>query len=230
MLIDCGLSGKELKRRLAGASLDPSRLEAVIISHEHRDHALGAGVVARMFDLPVYLNQRTYQVISEHLGRVNPRFFQTGREFDVSGLTIHPFSISHDAIDPVGFALEHDGRKLGLATDLGVVTQLVKNHLTGCHGLILEANHDYRMLMEGPYPWDLKVRVRGRRGHLNNEDTAELMELLNHTDLSSVVLAHLSETNNLPELALDRVRSVFGKPSFSLTAADQYEPGDPVDL
>ena len=140
------------------------------------------------------------------LGKIRTECFRTGSDFGLGNLNIHAFSISHDCADPVGFIFESGGTRLGLATDLGVVTNLVREHLTGCRALIVEANHDPDMLMDGPYPWETKRRVRGRRGHLSNADTAELVAAVDHRDLAFVVLAHLSETNNLPNLALEEVR------------------------
>ncbi|MBW2621969.1 MAG: MBL fold metallo-hydrolase, partial [Deltaproteobacteria bacterium] len=127
---------------------------------------------------------------------------------------------------PVGFKFTCNGAKLGLVTDLGTPTNLVKTHMAGCHGLIIESNHDSRMLMEGPYPWDLKRRVRGRKGHLSNDDAAKLLSELAHGDLKQVVLAHLSEINNKPELALSEVSSYLPhiSGSFRLEAASQDVP------
>ena len=229
-MIDSGLSFKELKRRMALAGLEPSRLSAVLVSHEHRDHISGVGPAARSLKIPVYINPSTSRHASRIIGPVSARNLQTGRDLELGPLRIHPFSLSHDAADPVGFILEYDGVRLGLATDLGTTTALVREHLSGCRALIVEANHDYDRLMDGPYPWHLKQRVRGRRGHLSNEDSAELLSVVSHGGLSQVVLAHLSEVNNLPELALECVAQVWSNSGPTLTCARQDAPSPVFDI
>ncbi|MFH1090534.1 MAG: MBL fold metallo-hydrolase [Pseudomonadota bacterium] len=225
VLVDAGLPGRELKRRMALAGLNTAGLKAVIVTHEHRDHINGVGILARMMKLPVYINQETLSKSAPMLGRIEPRFFQTGRRFEVGGLFIHPFSTSHDAADSVGLTFERDGRRLGVATDLGTATKMVRHRLAGCQALILEFNHDLKMLLEGPYPWVLKTRIRSRQGHLSNDDAAELLTCLAHRDLAGVVLAHLSETNNHPELALEAAGAALKPwPECVVTAARQHEP------
>ena len=224
ILVDNGLSGKELKRRMALVGLDPQRLKAIVVSHEHRDHTHGVGVLARMFKIPVYANQGTLNRATFIIGKINPVIFRTGNDFTIGDLRIHPISVSHDASDTVGFTFEANGTRLGLATDLGKSTTLVREHLSGCQGLILEFNHDMEMLINGPYPWDLKNRVKGRRGHLSNPDAAELLSILDHAGLKHVTLAHLSETNNQPELALEAARQAVSRPGFTLVAAEQDNP------
>ncbi|MEW6263702.1 MAG: MBL fold metallo-hydrolase [Thermodesulfobacteriota bacterium] len=227
VLVDAGLAGRELMRRLDAAGLNPGALQAILISHEHRDHVSGAGVLARRLRLPIYLNQATRRRAAFLLDHVETRDFRTGEPFRLAGLAIQPFSVSHDAADPSGFIFERQGVKLGLATDLGVSTSLVRERLAGCRGLILEANHDPQMLMNGPYPWEIKMRVKSRHGHLSNQDAAELLAQVAHAGLAHVVLAHLSEVNNRPELALAVVGSAVNTPArgFTLTAAGQHAPG-----
>ena len=230
VLVDCGLSGKELKKRLAAAGLDPCRIKAVLVTHEHRDHILGAGVAARLLKKPLYINRSTWNRAAPTLGRIEPVFFETGRRLVVGDLAIHPFSTSHDSADPVGFTFQSGDTRLGLATDLGIATALVKERLRGCQALILESNHDPQMLIDGPYPWDLKRRVRGRQGHLSNEDAALLLAELLHPGLSHVVLAHLSEVNNRPELALEAAGSVLNKKRPALCAAGQHQAGAVIEI
>ncbi len=229
VLVDCGLSGKELLRRLDTAGLDPGRINAILVSHEHRDHVLGVGVAARKLKIPVYLNPRTARRLGNALGPADFYKFETGQTFELAGLTIHPFSVSHDAADPVGFTFTYKNVKLGLATDLGEATKLVRHRLVGCHGLIMEANHDITMLDEGPYPWETKRRVKGRHGHLSNEDAAALLEELVHRDLISVTLAHLSETNNLPQLPLELASAALNG-QCRLSAASQSKPGEVEEI
>lgn len=226
VLVDAGLSGKELERRMALAGLSPDKLKALLVTHEHRDHIQGIGIMARRYNIPVYLNGGTLERSSHVVGRIEEILFRTGEEFILGPLTIHPFSISHDAEDPVGFIFSYKGVRLGLATDLGVVTNLVRHTLTGCDALILESNHDPEMLINGPYPWELKRRVQGRLGHLSNMDAAELLNDLSHQGLKQVVLAHLSETNNTSELALKESKALAkkGTVKYDLIAASQDKP------
>ena len=204
-LIDAGLSGVEIERRLGSRGLAPDRLQAIVVSHEHADHINGVGVLSRRYRLPVYLNRKTAGAAKRigRLHRVNT--FDCGTVFHIDNLHIHPFSLSHDAEDPAGFTVQTNGIKIGLATDLGVATAMVTEHLKGCRALILEANHDTRMLIDGPYPWPLKQRIQSRLGHLSNTDSRQLLCDVAHADLEHVILAHLSETNNTPDTALNAI-------------------------
>jgi phosphoribosyl 1,2-cyclic phosphodiesterase len=205
-LLDAGLSGKELARRLESSPVQPHQLKAMIVSHEHQDHVRGLGVFSRRFDLPVYMNEGTLNQLPSRTGRfADIQVFQSGSSFVVGDIKVHPFSISHDAGDPVGFVMEHGNSRLGVCTDLGAVTHLVQQRLQGCHGLVLEANHDHELLINGPYPPHLKQRIRSRHGHLSNADACRLLMNLYHSDLDTVLLAHLSETNNHPDLVRESV-------------------------
>ena len=211
LLVDAGLSGIEIERRLQAHDLDPGDIDAMIVSHEHADHIRGVGILSRRYDLPVYLSQKTGREAGQLIGKVNDmRSFNCGETFKVNTLGIHPFSTAHDAEDSAGFTIACNGRKIGIATDLGIATALVKQNLKGCDLLILEANHDPDMLMNGPYPWPLKQRIKGRTGHLSNQASGELLAELKHDKLQHVVLAHLSETNNTPDKALEEVGPVLG--------------------
>lgn len=205
VLIDAGLSGVEIERRLGSRGLAPDRLRAIVVSHEHADHINGVGVLSRRYRLPVYLNRKTAGA-AKRIGRLHRvASFDCGTGFQIDNLHIHPFSLSHDAEDPAGFTIQTNGIKIGLATDLGVVTAMVTEHLKGCRALILEANHDARMLIDGPYPWPLKQRIQSRLGHLSNTESRLLLCDVAHADLEHVILAHLSETNNTPETALNTI-------------------------
>ncbi|MDA3894609.1 MAG: MBL fold metallo-hydrolase, partial [Desulfobacteraceae bacterium] len=165
VLVDAGLSGIEIERRMKSRDLNVDDIDAIIVSHEHSDHIQGVGVLARRYNLPVYISTETYNTASSQLGTIQQiNNFSCGSEFNIKGLTIRPFSISHDASDPAGFTLGCNGQKIGIATDLGVATAMVREHLKDCRCLILEANHDLRMLEDGPYPWPVKQRVKGRTG------------------------------------------------------------------
>ncbi len=205
VLIDAGLSGIEIERRLESVAVRPADLDAIIVTHEHADHVRGVGVLARRFGLPVYLTDKTRKAVN-NIGTIQDvQAFGCGSSFKIETMTFHPFSVSHDAEDPVGFTVQQNEIKIGIATDLGIATALVKEHLKGCSLLIIEANHDPSMLVNGPYPWPLKQRIKGRSGHLSNEESKELLMDLQHNRLKYVVLAHLSETNNMPQKAFDTV-------------------------
>lgn len=229
MLFDCGLSGRELERRMADRGLDPTTLSAVVISHEHTDHVGGAGVVCRRFGIPLFITDATREGSKKKLGKTKAmdiRAMECGSRFTIGSMEIHPFSISHDAADASGFRVTTGGGSvLGIATDLGVASHLVKEHLSGCNALVLESNHDPELLYANDnYPWPLKQRVRSRVGHLSNEEAAALIGDLDRSRLAHLVLAHLSEENNTPELALDAAYSILNGSDISITVAKQTLP------
>ena len=227
ILVDAGLSGNEIVRRLRSKGLSPEDLDGIVVSHEHSDHIQGVGVLSRRYRLAVYMNRGTEAASGPQIGNVHDVvYFDCGSTFQLKTLTIHPFSISHDAEDPAGFTVNSNGLKMGIATDLGIATAMVKEHLRACCLLILEANHDADMLFEGPYPWFLKQRIKGRTGHLSNEDSKRLLETVRDENLRHVVLAHLSETNNRPEIARRIVGEAIGASEIRLTVARQGQCGD----
>jgi len=231
ILVDAGLSGIEIERRLKSKGLYPEDLDAILVSHEHSDHIQGVGALSRRFHLPVYVNPKTRAAAASQLGNIaDLRNFECGMPFMIKNLTLHPFSISHDAKDPAGFIVKQDGARIGIATDLGIATSMVKEHLKMCNLLVLEANHDPTMLLDGPYPWPLKQRIKGRTGHLSNEDSKMLLKEVLHSRLEHVLLAHLSETNNTPEKALGVVGQAAAHCEIHLTVSSQNVSGDIVYL
>jgi phosphoribosyl 1,2-cyclic phosphodiesterase len=224
ILVDAGLSARETERRLASRGLSVADLSAILITHEHGDHVRGVARLARRHRLPVYLSPGTHGADGPFRNLPSPCFFSCGRPFLIHTLAIHPFSIPHDAGDPCGFTIGANGSRIGIATDLGQVTALVAEHLRGCRVLVLEANHDPQMLHDGPYPWFLKQRIRGRTGHLSNEDSGRLLTEIRGAGLAHVVLAHLSETNNTPEKALAETARALDGTGIRLTAATQGTP------
>ena len=230
ILIDAGLSGIELNRRLTSRGLSADQLDAIIVTHEHTDHIRGVGVLSRRYKLPVYINPKT-QKAAHQLGELHAiQPFECGATFHINNLAIHPFSISHDAKDPTAFTINQNGSTVAIATDLGIVTSLVKEHLKRCDLLILEANHDPEMLETGPYPWPLKQRISSRIGHLSNLSSKILLEELQHEKLQHVILAHLSEINNTPQKAFGEVAKALTRCSAKLTVADQYSSGPIIYL
>lgn len=231
VLVDCGLSAKQTLLRLELRGLSPHKIKAILITHEHGDHLRGVRVLAKRLRIPALATERTWAAGRDTRG-TRHQAIKAGEEFQVDGLSIHPFTISHDAADPVGMVISAGTSRLGLATDLGVVTKLVKARLAGCQGLILEHNHDLDMLARGPYPHWLKQRVRSRDGHLSNEQGAQLLAELHHQQLQQVLLAHLSETNNSPELARQAAARVLSEldSSAKLSVAQQSQPSEVFEI
>jgi phosphoribosyl 1,2-cyclic phosphodiesterase len=225
VLVDCGFSARQCILRMEKRGLDPGRIQAIVITHEHRDHCSGARVLAKRLKAPVWATKGTWRAIGD-LDGAECNTIIPNRGLRAGRLELRPFTIPHDANDPVGFVIQGQNGKLGIATDLGQSTRLVQDRLKDCDGLIIEANHDPGLLDQGPYPPWLKQRVKGSHGHLSNQDGAELIARLHHERLKQVVLAHLSETNNRPDLArkaaaiaLDELGSQCG-----LEVAGQHEP------
>jgi len=230
VLVDAGLSGIEIQRRMAAVGRTPDDLKAIIITHEHTDHVKGAGVLSRRFNIPVYVTSDTFNAC-KGLGKIDRiNFFECGSAFDIGSLAVNPFSISHDACDPAGLTLKHQGKKIGIATDLGIVTNLVRTHLSRVNALYIEANHDPDMLMTGPYPWHLKQRIQSRTGHISNQNARDLVAQICHKDLDHVVLAHLSEENNCPEKAAIEISKNLDPLSTTLSVAGPDQPGEMIWL
>jgi len=202
ILIDAGLSGREILHRLKAIGVGENELDAILISHEHTDHTRGAGTLARKLKIPLLVSYPTCKAMHSLLKKVEVIEFESGYPFAFNDLLIDPFPITHDACDPVGFLIEGTHGKVGIATDLGIVTRLVKDKLKGSRVLVLESNHDEEMLLNGPYPWHLKQRIKSRHGHLSNTESADLLDEILHPGLEGLFLAHLSEVNNDPGVAL----------------------------
>ncbi len=215
LLIDAGLSLRELARRLAIIDELPEKIDAVLITHEHSDHVSGLCRLARKFKIPIYVTRLTAPEIDWEAGGPcgGPHLetFQAGTSFTVGDIAVDSFTIPHDAADPVGFCFRAEGIKIGIATDLGYIPDSIKFHLRSSHALLLESNHDLEMLKVGPYPWMVKQRVMGRNGHLSNAMVCDYLTAEFECCTTALVLGHLSEYNNHPELvrmgaaeALDR--------------------------
>jgi phosphoribosyl 1,2-cyclic phosphodiesterase len=212
ILIDAGLSCRELMKRLEILDIKLDRIDALVITHEHQDHVKGAGPIARRFNVPVYLNHPTMQKVKEGIGKISEYVsFDTGKSIRINDVLIETFTKCHDAIDPVGLVISSNGSRLGIITDVGRSTRLLEDRLKGCSALIIEFNHDEVMLDDGPYPLNLKRRIKGPEGHLSNGDAGELLKVLSHKDLRHVILAHISEKNNLPEKALYCAQEILNK-------------------
>ena len=235
ILIDAGFSGRQIERRLRSVDVEPDSVTALVITHEHRDHTQGMGIYARRWKVPVHIARATANSCSDLLsGKEEIHHYEAKRPFDLDDLRVEPFLTVHDAIDPIGVIVRQrtSGLKVGIATDLGTPTVSVRHALQRCDLLILEANHDEVMLRTGPYPWSLKARIAGRHGHLSNRASAELGAELLHPGLAGVVLAHLSQDCNEPELAAEVVGATLRKKGYDalLKVADQDEPLAGLDV
>ena len=212
ILIDAGLSGRETARRLSLLEMVPEELNAILIGHEHSDHIQGLPVLAGRYGIPVYINRDTARATEKKLARARSvKIFTNGHSWEIGDLTILPFSVFHDAQDPVGFIIRQGKISVLVATDLGMPTRLVKERLKGNRIVILEANHDPEMLMNGDRPWRLKQRIKSRQGHLSNQAAAELLAEETGDALTDIFLAHLSQDCNHPDKALRVVREHLEK-------------------
>jgi phosphoribosyl 1,2-cyclic phosphodiesterase len=207
ILVDAGLSCRETLRRMRDAGEDPHSLSAIVISHEHSDHVGGLPVLARKLKVPVYMTGPTNDACGRDRGEDTNlerlELFSAGRTFQIGDILVTPFTIPHDAADPVAFAFRVEGVKVCIVTDLGYMPASVREHIRGCDLLMIESNHDLEMLRGGSYPWAVKQRVMSRVGHLSNAALAEFFASDYDGSAAFVVLAHLSEHNNHPEIARD---------------------------
>ncbi|MBR5288364.1 MAG: MBL fold metallo-hydrolase [Clostridia bacterium] len=208
LLVDVGMAASRIEAELREIGVDIRDLDAVLITHEHVDHIRGIGVLCRKYGLPVYANEGTWNGIMAKDSRIPARCmrtFFTGEDFYIGDVNIHPFSIPHDALEPVGYAFSCKGLRCAVATDIGHIRADWMEAVAGSQAIVLEANHDIDMVHMGPYPQRLKQRILGRHGHLNNTDCAKALLELVKTGTQAVFLAHLSNDNNLPELAYNTV-------------------------
>ncbi len=208
LLIDAGLSAKRIIEALVSIGEDPCELSALLISHEHSDHIRGAGILSRKFNIPIYANENTWEAMSPALGPVslaNRLYFDTGTVFEIGDICVNAFSIPHDACDPVGYNFFAQDKKITVATDIGHISLELLENLEASDLLLLESNHDVEMLRVGPYPWHLKKRIAGERGHLSNEAAGEVVAHMAEKGTKRFLLGHLSRENNFPELAYQTV-------------------------
>ena len=228
VLIDTGISKKRVEAGLHSLEIDPKELSGILITHEHVDHIQGLGVFSRKYEIPIYATPGTLRGIRacKSLGAMPEGLFhevQADETFAIGDIAVKPFRISHDANEPTGYRLEQGGRSLAVATDLGVYDDYTVSNLKDLDAIVLEANHDIRMLEVGPYPYPLKQRVMGNRGHLSNELSGRLLCDILHKNLKHIVLGHLSKENNYPELAYETVK-------LEVTLGDVPFSGDDLDL
>lgn len=228
LLVDCGFSVRETERRMARLGVDAADLDALLVTHEHSDHCSGVAALSRKYHLPVYLTRGT-AASGRCDGAASTGYFHSDAPFELGDVRVEPVAVPHDAREPCQFVFESGGLRLGILTDLGSITNAVIDHYAGCHGLLLECNHDEDMLRLGPYPPPLKRRVGGDWGHLNNRQSAALLECVVHEGLRELVVAHVSEQNNHRDHVMDALVPVYGEDA-GLTLADQQQGFDWLSL
>ena len=211
LLVDAGLSAREIGARLQATGIAPESIEAVLFTHDHVDHYRGVEVFSRKYPVRLFANEGTASGIELGCPKLSREFeiFETASTFEINGLRVEAFTVPHDAADPVGFVFDDGVSRLCVVTDLGQATPLICAKLATCHAAVLECNHDYDMLMQSERPWPLKTRIAGRSGHLSNTDAASLLCTSLSGQLHTLWLAHLSEECNTPALALNTMRQAL---------------------
>lgn len=234
LIIDQGLAHRDFITRLESRGCDAGRIKGILVTHEHNDHINGVGITARKLGIPIYTTEGSRRSINNKLnGFEQVMTIESGVQFMIDRIEILPFSVSHDAEDPVQFRISSRGKTLAVATDLGFVSHLVAERLKGCDLVVIESNYDAEMLTNGPYPWEVKKRIESNRGHLSNRNAAEILFNLSGNRKPKAILAHLSEENNRPDIALRTVRELFEKFDRDLgflIAASQNEPTPVIEL
>lgn len=210
LLIDAGISAKRIEYGLCDIDILPDTIQGILITHEHSDHISGLGILARKYHIPIYATYETARALQQikSLGDIPEELYnyvQPNSTFHINDILVEPFSTSHDASNPVCYTVQSEGQKIGIATDLGKYDDYIVSMLKDSDLLFVEANHDVNMLMVGKYPYYLKQRILGDRGHLSNDTSADLISKLLHPGLKQIMLAHLSKENNYEELAYETV-------------------------
>lgn len=223
VLLDCGFSLSEAVARLARFNIAPESLTGIVVTHEHGDHISGVAKLARKFTIPVWLTHGTLRAQSEAFTGLQFNEINTHIAFAIGDVQVQPYPVPHDAAEPVQFVFGDGTRRLGVLTDAGHITPHIEAMLSGCDALVLECNHDAAMLAGGAYPYHLKQRVGGRFGHLNNEDAAALLGRLDNSRLQHIVAAHLSQKNNLEELAVRALSGALGCEEGWIAVASQEQ-------
>ena len=243
ILIDAGISGKRIEEGLNVTGLTGRDIRAILITHEHSDHICGLGVISRKYGIPIYATEKTIEAIKRDrsLGSIDEGLFNpvsADKKFMIGDLSINPMRISHDAADPVGYRIFYGKKKIAVCTDLGKYDEYTVDCLQGLDAVLLEANHDVKMLQMGPYPYPLKQRILSERGHLSNEASGQLLSRILHDDMKYVFLGHLSKENNMPELAYEAVRTEvtlspvnnYRGDDFCINVAKRSEPSELIAI
>jgi phosphoribosyl 1,2-cyclic phosphodiesterase len=223
VLIDAGISGKQIISRMEERGLNPAKIQALFITHEHGDHMRGVRGVTKKMQVPVYLTAKTYYGAYKNMRPDNPRFFTPGDKITIGNFTVFAFLKNHDASEPCSFRIQYKNKNVGVFTDIGEACDNVKQHLQKCDTLFLESNYDEKMLWDGSYPYFLKERVASNVGHLSNDQAFKLLENHAGENLKCVFSSHLSKENNTPEKAAERMKQLGSK--FEIKLTSRYEAG-----
>jgi phosphoribosyl 1,2-cyclic phosphodiesterase len=223
VLLDCGFSAKEVERRLLRLDAGVESLDAILITHEHTDHIGSALTLARKWSIPLYMSWGTARAVGADEADVDLRVLWGDESVAIGDVSVLPYTVPHDAREPLQYVLSDGAQRLGVLTDVGTSTPHISAVLSGCDGLVLECNHDVQMLAASRYPHSLKARIGGNHGHLNNDAAAEILASLDRSRLRHLVAAHLSKQNNLPELAQAAMAAVLGAAATEVVVATQEE-------
>lgn len=223
VLLDCGFSAKEVERRLMRLGAGVEQFDAIVITHEHSDHIGSALTLARKWSIPLYMSWGTARAVGADDADVDLRVLWGDEAVAIGDLSILPYTVPHDAREPLQYVFSDGAGRLGVLTDVGTSTPHISAVLSGCDALVLECNHDVRMLAASRYPQSLKARIGGNHGHLNNDAAAEILASLDRSRLRHLVAAHLSQQNNLPELAQAAMAAVLGAAATEVLVASQDE-------
>ena len=221
VMVDCGFALRETERRLLRLNVEPESISAIFITHEHSDHVGGVFKLARKYRIPVFLSQGTWQAVRADAEGVELSWCRDSAAVDLGRLRLVPYTVPHDAREPLQCVLEEGAQRLGVLTDAGHATEHMIAMLDACDALLLEYNHDPRMLADSSYPYFLKQRIAGDHGHLSNQASADILAAIDRSRLKTVVAAHLSRKNNTPELAMAAMKSVIADGSVALSCACQ---------
>lgn len=232
LLIDAGLSGKQIDRLLGEVGVDPTTLTGILVTHEHSDHIKGLGIIARKYNLPIYANEKTWKAMDKAIGKItlDQKFhfdMETVKTF--GDIEVESFGVSHDAAEPMFYTFRHQDKKVALVTDLGYVSERIKKTVEDANAYIFEANHDVSMLRMGRYPWSVKRRILGDSGHVSNEDCGLALTDIIGNQTKRIYLAHLSQDNNMKDLARMSVDNVLQERGIDLDLFDT-DPNAPTAM
>jgi len=232
LLVDAGLSGKQLDRLFSEVGVNPATLSGILVTHEHSDHIKGLGIIARKYNLPIYANDKTWKAMEGSIGKLTPdqKFHFNMEEVKTFGdMDVESFGVSHDAAEPMFYVFHKDGKKVALVTDLGYVSERIKKTVEDADAYIFEANHDVEMLRMGRYPWSVKRRILGDSGHVSNEDCGLALSEVISNRTKRIYLAHLSQDNNMKDLARMSVEQILKERGIA-TELHDTDPNKPTPL
>lgn len=240
ILVDAGLPGKKIDEALKEIKKSPTELDGIFVTHEHIDHVKGVGVLSRKYDIPIYANANTWSAMEQSIGKIkehNIKIIDKRSITEIGDMSVKAFNIPHDAVSPMGYTIVSDNKNISIATDLGTFTEEIYDNIKNSEVILLECNHDVNMLQFGPYPYSLKRRILSEIGHLSNDDCGEaIVKLAKYSPNKKIILGHLSNTNNQPDLAYKTVVDVLNQNDVELqkeivlTMADRYNPSSYTEI